>query len=126
MDFSLTASNNAVTFNVKTKNICGNETSRNVSFSTNSWSFRAAPNPATSTLRISGTQVTQPTARVAATPLKFELRLYDKYGQIVKSAKNITGVTDLDLDVSNLQPDVYQLQIFKDNEVTNQRIEIRR
>jgi hypothetical protein len=126
MDFSLTASNSAVTFNVKAKNSCGNEISRNISFSTNSWSFRAAPNPATSTLRISGTQITQPTARVAETPLKFEMRLYDKYGQIVKYAKNVTGVTDLDIDVSGLKPDIYQLQIFKDKELTNQRIEIRR
>jgi hypothetical protein len=125
IDFNLTSANSSIAFNVEATTPCGiiNQT---FSFAANSWSFRAAPNPATSTLRISGTQITQPTARVAETPLKFEMRLYDKYGQIVKYAKNVTGVTDLDIDVSGLKPDIYQLQIFKDKELTNQRIEIRR
>ncbi len=126
IDFNLTSTNSSIAFQVvaQTTN-CGTIT-QTFSFSTNSWSFRAAPNPATSTLRISGTQITQPTSRVAEAPLKFELRLYDKYGQIVKYAKNVTGVTDVDIDISGLKPDIYQLQIFKDKELTNQRIEIRR
>jgi Pregnancy-associated plasma protein-A/Secretion system C-terminal sorting domain len=127
IDFTLTAANSSAAFTVTATTACGNF-SQTFSFSTNSWAFRAAPNPATSVLRISGEQITQPTARTlgAAAPLKFELRLYDKYGQVVKYAKNTSGATDLDLDVSGLPPDIYQLQIFKDNEVTNQRIEIRR
>ncbi len=125
IDFNLTSTNSSIAFNVTATTPCG-IINQSFSFNANSWSFRAAPNPATSTLRISGTQVTQPTARVAEAPLKFELRLYDKYGQIVKYAKNVTGVTDVDIDVSGLKPDIYQLQIFKDKELTNQRIEIRR
>jgi Pregnancy-associated plasma protein-A len=65
-------------------------------------SFRLSPNPASNTITINASNVsTDPNARIGDTP-EFEVQIFSRYSQLMKTMKYPKGSTEIQMDVSNL------------------------
>jgi hypothetical protein len=66
------------------------------------YQYRLSPNPATNNITINASNVSiDPNARVEDTP-EFEIQIFSRYSQLMKTMKYPKGSTEIQMDVSNL------------------------